>query len=736
MDFPVVNLSTYPQLILNLSKEYEVTIGDLHGNAIKAIYFLVQTGVMVLEQGQKDYQRLYAIYKAQERENVTLPNYQLTIKGKKGQKLSTKQYHEFLSILKRAHLKPISCVNFIGDEFGDRGNSDTLTALVFEVLKDNAVPYRINVSNHGLVAIKSLKLMAKLKESHRHQIKLLPGQEISLISTLSDLGISSDYENHHYPKMAQIEKAKKPLLSPDEFCQILDESYYPFLNLINYQFDEKDQLNFITHAPAALKTAYELINLLNEKLGTSLIYEDTSNTKIAKMLDSINDVIIDLILKDELDNIYDDIPVIDIPDNPFTRIAWARDYHPEESFITSTGKIIINTHGHVGEDFAKKIKTINGTRYQVNQNLDSYLGRNDNFNQLTGAGLSENGEYRIHCFKVSRFSQQCRLFNQLKMRFKITFPEINLQTYIDAFYEEETDRNALLEYMQIDFCHHLQLKLNRQFQHLTHWPQFEKKIQSALSDCDTFDKRLDVIYAIGEKTFQTLIFSANTIETLTSSLKGELSECLELALKEYQFIPFSRNNAELVQTLNYQLLTKSADYNLKTSNEIKDKNPLQKAIVKLIEAFEQIVDERHCQIYLSNEFIQSLSPYQRREKVLKTLSILNKCIENPSDETALKSLIEENHNWKIEQEINPLAKMPKTNISRFFIMGAMGAAITSLLLVRKKSASSLAISTFFAGIAFFNSAAYQKKQESADNKTQKETPVSDALEATKQSISS
>ena len=57
------DLSQHPQTIGNAAdiKNSMLAIGDLHGNAMKAIYFLIRYGVMTLEN-EADYETLHNIY--------------------------------------------------------------------------------------------------------------------------------------------------------------------------------------------------------------------------------------------------------------------------------------------------------------------------------------------------------------------------------------------------------------------------------------------------------------------------------------------------------------------------------------------------------------------------------------------------------------------------------------------------------------------------------------------------
>lgn len=57
-----VDLFKYPENISTLKEGDELTIGDLHGNSIKFLFFLIKQGVLTLNHGEQDYNELVHIY--------------------------------------------------------------------------------------------------------------------------------------------------------------------------------------------------------------------------------------------------------------------------------------------------------------------------------------------------------------------------------------------------------------------------------------------------------------------------------------------------------------------------------------------------------------------------------------------------------------------------------------------------------------------------------------------------
>jgi len=111
----------------------EVTIGDLHANALKLLYLLSVHGIVKIHP--VNYQRLVNIYFSEQDLNAEILN-------------------EFDSII--AGIKVIRhdiLIRLIGDELSDRGKNDYFTLKIFQKLKQDGVPFEITLSNHAAVFI-------------------------------------------------------------------------------------------------------------------------------------------------------------------------------------------------------------------------------------------------------------------------------------------------------------------------------------------------------------------------------------------------------------------------------------------------------------------------------------------------------------------------------------------------------------------------------------------------------
>ncbi len=107
-----------------------ITIGDLHGNAIKLIFLLVKHGI-VTNMSNEDYNRLVEIYKTDV------------------DSLTKEDLDEFNQIVQGMDINNKAMIRLIGDELGDRGLGDHYTLMVLNKLHQAKTPLEILYSNHG-----------------------------------------------------------------------------------------------------------------------------------------------------------------------------------------------------------------------------------------------------------------------------------------------------------------------------------------------------------------------------------------------------------------------------------------------------------------------------------------------------------------------------------------------------------------------------------------------------------
>src|SRR5581483_7770721 len=235
---PLENLKVCPA---NPSKDLphqSVTIGDIHGNALRLIYQLIQAGVF--ESNHEYYQDLVTAYNAL----LSAPE------EKSSEEEFSPEENNFLNVMNKFKIcENPPFIRLIGDIFQDRGASDRMTNKVLEKLITEEVPYSINFSNH-------------------------------------DMDFMIDYTNKQYNEKKDKSLSsnvfyKKPmtLLERDLF----QSTWLKKLKLFDYEISEDGkQFYFFTHAPVGLET----LKKISAQYGVE--FNDESFSSLAKTIDSVN----------------------------------------------------------------------------------------------------------------------------------------------------------------------------------------------------------------------------------------------------------------------------------------------------------------------------------------------------------------------------------------------------------------------------------------------------------------
>lgn len=214
------DLGVFPTHPANPSLSTQITLGDLHGNAIKLIYFLVREGVLQALT-RENYARLIEIY------------------SKPVETITAEDLANFNGILDELGARPIGRVRLIGDVLCDRGMNDYYTLRVLATLKRLGVPVEIEASNHDIGFLSAYNIDATTAETMFADASFGPGQGRSMSSL-------------------------QALLSrfPDEIARVKSEietAYLPSVTVLNYSLSpDGQQITLYTHAPVNLITIQQL----------------------------------------------------------------------------------------------------------------------------------------------------------------------------------------------------------------------------------------------------------------------------------------------------------------------------------------------------------------------------------------------------------------------------------------------------------------------------------------------
>lgn len=309
----------------------EVTIGDLHGNAIKLLFMLIKHGI-ASGITREEYGTLVNIY-------LTPTN-----------ALTSEDLHRFDALLNKIVFDKNRTVRLLGDELADRGRNDYFTLKILEKMHAQAVPFEIMLSNHGVEFVEAyerdLDFHAQLLDREAHA----PSME--RLQLLIDRGLTS--------KANVRDLAKK--------------AYFPQLRAIAYTLDLARKTPKITiHSHAGIGLNH--IRALAEKLG--LTYDDSNAPLLAQTIDQINEQFQTHVQNKTIHTLYTPEKMLagyagrdaSLDDAPFEFIMWNRRYDDLERPRRHCGYRINFVHGHdQGEQTHGHIF-----------NLDNDLGKGDTF---------------------------------------------------------------------------------------------------------------------------------------------------------------------------------------------------------------------------------------------------------------------------------------------------------------------------------------------------------------------
>jgi hypothetical protein len=297
----------------------EACIGDLHGNAVKLLYFLVRHGICDISSA--DYTRFVEIYRTPLRY------------------FTSELIDEFNSIASRIEVvNPNLLVRLIGDEMGDRGSNDYFVLKILQQLHLQHANVEIILSNHGCEFIEASERYTQRK--NRFQVTMM-----------------EPYTNSLRSLAALVEHG---LVSAESVFDIVDTAYKPMLKLIGYSLDpETEGITIFTHAGVGLETIRELA----KKFGVD--YKDHTGFELAATIERINAQFSKYVHEDRVHELYSPQEMAQgyygsikrKKVNPIEFIIWNRAYENLERPLLNGNKLhhypIYFVHGHDSADPTK-----------------------------------------------------------------------------------------------------------------------------------------------------------------------------------------------------------------------------------------------------------------------------------------------------------------------------------------------------------------------------------------------
>ncbi len=321
------DLQHYPQKIGVHEPGVEITIGDLHGNALKLLYFLIRNDVLHIPKS--DYKLFESIYK------------------KEPEKLTTKDLAFFHAILNAASIKTEHRIRFLGDDLCDRGMNDYYTLHIYKKLDISGAPFEIVLSNHG-------NFFLSAYERPEQSFSYNPygeGVYEPIVQSMLHLGVLID----------------RGLVDKQETLDLIQTHYLKHIVLPGYTLNKKrNEITLYSHAPIDVTMLAALAKDLN------IPFNDANSKELTKSLDEMSSQISQWIMSrtftahyNELNDAHKKAGTL----SPLKQVLWNRDYN------------LLNRE-HRPEDKPYSINYVHGHDSVHNVfDLDNKFGKGPNHNK-------------------------------------------------------------------------------------------------------------------------------------------------------------------------------------------------------------------------------------------------------------------------------------------------------------------------------------------------------------------
>ena len=286
-----------PELIVGAGCDQfvQITVGDLHGNAMKLMYILVCHGITDISA--EDYTELARIYRIS------------------AEVMTQKDLARFVTILNKIDCKAQGVLRLIGYELADRGRNDYFTLKLLEKLDKSNVNVEILFSNHGFEFIDNYENNRSYYETNIGAL----ARSMRNMQTLLDRG----------------------LIQGTEIRTIVETTYKKSLKAVSYTLNQmQDKILIYSHAPINLNT----IEAMAKQVGVS--YNGDTAIGLAQSIDLINEKFQDYLQQDKVHELCRQITMSPNNGNPFVFIIWNRvcDFHRPKSLKNADQIDFI--HGH------------------------------------------------------------------------------------------------------------------------------------------------------------------------------------------------------------------------------------------------------------------------------------------------------------------------------------------------------------------------------------------------------
>ncbi len=351
-----VDIYQYPNVnAVNQAKAGdEITLGDLHGNAMKLMFSLIYHG-FVTNINEDDYAELVRIYRTSATD------------------LTEKDLTDFQKIVDTAKYHSGALLRLIGDTMCDRGQHDYCTLKILKKLRENGVTVEILFSNHDAEFIRAYETQKNVAPVFFSE---LFSDSIENASSMESLQMMID----------------RGLVKIEDIYQLIDEAYKPFLKAYSYKLNEdKSAITIFTHAISGLTT---LENAAKHKF-IQVAYADHTALELAHTMDKVNKKFREHVEQNTVCTLYNPLDMkrgyyqernranlSSEPSAAFAALAWQRNKvaHQFKNPSQYCDYKLYFVHGHDPQEEERAGKAKNPDGHIFNIDNDNLLGKFEHLN--------------------------------------------------------------------------------------------------------------------------------------------------------------------------------------------------------------------------------------------------------------------------------------------------------------------------------------------------------------------
>lgn len=353
----------------------QITIGDLHGNALKFIWVLLRHGFLT-SISEKDYERLVAIYNT-------------NIKTLDGEDLD-----DFDKIVENLQLElnaSQAVLTLLGDELADRGANDYFTLKIIQRLNQIGLKYEIIYSNHSFEFLRAYELYKQGR--------------FSFEKVVTNASPTTSLEN--LQKLMQ-----KELVNIEDIEDIIETAYKPAFKLLSYTLNqEQNTITIKSHAPIDVN----VISAAAEQL--TVEFFDATATELAQTIDTMNAAFNALVEDYEVSSTVQ-------RKTPLYQIMWNRDWRSLNRSAIHNSYHINYVHGHTGGPTEGNVV-----------DLDNRLGKNQRSNSGEYTALKRQAA-QIH---IQNTEQKQENTNKPKMSITLVNGHYYPNDWIEIYDKQHPD---------------------------------------------------------------------------------------------------------------------------------------------------------------------------------------------------------------------------------------------------------------------------------------------------------